>query len=252
MDKLDKFLQYLKSLIELIFTYLIHLIKYSYNNPTEACVIIIVIIIVIFIAGYLLYKTLMNVLSRIDERIDYSNKNFKYSREVDTQTNKTYYVFNYWKWQKNKLRHLQRLYKIGTELINKHTITDTGIYETRTNNIFSKNFYKKEYRIYTEFINHPSNYYGGDYIKGNKITNSGIQVNNIQNQLSDSILKQILQLTKNENIKQEDRDEIKTSLKKIENKLYSKQDNNKLINILSNYIGISANIVTIIEYLSKL
>ena len=246
MDKLDKFLQYLKSLIELTFSYLIHLIKYSYNNPTEACIIFIVI----FIAGYLLYKILMNILSKIDERIDYSNKNFKSSRKVDTQTNKTYYVFNYWKWQKNKLRHLQNLYIIGTELSNKHTITDTRIYEIWTNNIFSKNFYKKEYRIYTEFINHPSNYYGGDYIKGNKITNSGIQV--IQNQLSDSILKQILQLTKNNDIKQEDRYEIKASLKKIENKLYSKQDNNKLINILSNYIGISANIVTIIEYLSKL
>ena len=225
MDKLDKFLQYLKSLIELTFSYLIHLIKYSYNNPTEACIIFIVI----FIAGYLLYKILMNILSKIDERIDYSNKNFKSSRKVDTQTNKTYYVFNYWKWQKNKLRHLQNLYIIGTELSNKHTITDTRIYEIRTNNIFSKNFYKKEYRIYTEFINHPSNYYGGDYIKGNKITNSGIQVNNIQNQLSDSILKQILQLTKNNDIKQEDRYEIKASLKKIENKLYSKQDNNKIL-----------------------
>lgn len=248
MDKLDEFSQYFKSLIESIFTCLIYLIKYSYNNPTEACIIFIVIFFVIFFVGYLLYKGLMN----IDKRIDYSNKKLKYSHEKNLQNNETYYVFNYWKWQKNKLSYLYSQYKMSNKLPNNQAITYVGTYETRTNNIFSKKFYKKEFRVYTTFINPHSNYYRGDYIEGNKITNNGIQVNNIQNQFPESVLEKISQLASDKNIKKEDRDEIAASLKKIEDKLYSQQDNKKLIDILNKYSGISANIMTIIDFLSKL
>lgn len=248
MDKLVEFSKYLQSLAESIITCLIYLIKYSYNNPTEVCIIFIVIFFVIFIVGYLLYKGLVN----IDKRIDYSNKKLKYSHEKDLQNNETYYVFNYWKWQKNKFSYLHSQYKIGTKLPNNHIITYVGIPKKRTNNIFSKKFYKKEFRVYTKFINPPSNYYRGDYIEGNKITNSGIQVNNIQNQFPKSVLEKILELASDNNIKKEDREEIAASLKKIEDKLYSQQDNKKLIDILNKYSGISANIITIIDFLSKL
>ena len=98
---------------------------------------------------------------------------------------------------------------------------------------------------------------GGDYVAGDKvgrdkIINSGVQINDIQNQFPNEVLEVILKMSEDEKISQSDRHKIKESLKMIENNLYSKQENNKLIEVLSGYIGNCSNAVTIIDFLMKI
>lgn len=92
----------------------------------------------------------------------------------------------------------------------------------------------------------------GDVIGRDKITNSGIQINNIQNQIPDDISEAIRSIAENDKINRKDRDEIKKILNMIQTGQYSEQKNQTMIDILSKYIGVFSGVAGIIETLKGL
>ncbi|ASS37041.1 hypothetical protein AXF17_00140 [Mogibacterium pumilum] len=206
-------------------------------------------------------KLFMTFFTSIDQKKDYTNKDFKLSNREDQCRKEKYYAIDFWIWQKNKRVALDQHFQLGYKLSDGSTIVDKKIYTISVQKIFSSGYrgsrYKRELRIYTKYINEPSVLYGGDYVAGDKIgrdktINNGVQINNIQNHLPNEVLETILKLSEDEKISWSDRCEIKESIKMIEKNLYSKQENNKLIKVLSSYIGSCSNVVTVIDFLMKM
>ncbi len=250
IESSEEFLNCLKQLFEL-----------TRNEPIKAILILIVIIVIFFLVLLIIEKLIMTFLTSIDQKKDYTNKDFKLLNREDQCRKEKYYAIDFWIWQKNKRVALDQHFQLGYKLSDGSTIVDKKIYTISVQKIFSSGYrstrYKRELRIYTKYINEPSVLYGGDYVAGDKIgrdkiTNSGIQINNIKNQLPYEIYEAIIKLSDNKKICQADRVEIKKYLKMYKNNMYSEQENRKLINILSRYIGVFANITSIIEFLDKI
>ena len=250
IEGLKEILNWLKQLSELI-----------RNEPIKAVVILIVLIACILFILWIVDKIFMTFFASIDQRIDYTNKDFKLSNREDQYRKEKYWAIDFWTWQKNKEDALKQHFKLGDKLSDGSTIVDIRVYNVSVQKIFSSGYrsswYKRELRIYTQYISDSSVLCAGDYVAGDKvgrdkINNSGVQINNIQNQFPNEVLEAILKISEDEKVSQIDRHEIKEYLKMIENNLYSKKENNKLIEILSGYTGIFSNAITIINFLTQL
>lgn len=182
------------------------------------------------------------IISR-DKKADYEKENIKLEGRRDQQNGIEYYAIDYWNCQKNKRDYIERTYCNGTELSD-----DTIIIRTRT---YRKSLLKKEYRCYSQYIRDQVRI-EGDVIGRDKITNSGIQINNIQNQIPDDISEAIRSIAENDKINRKDRDEIKKILNMIQTGQYSEQKNQTMIDILSKYIGVFSGVAGIIETLKGL
>lgn len=250
IEVLKEILNWLKQLFEL-----------TRNEPIKAVLILVVLIACIFFILLIVEKIFTTFFANIDQRVDYTNKDFKLSNREDQDRREKYCAIDFWAWQKNKQDALKQNFKLGDKLSDGSTIVDIKVYTINVKKIFSSGYrsswYKRELRIYTKYISDSYVLCGGDYVAGDKVSrdkiiNSGVQINNIQNQFPIEVLEFILKLSEDEKISQTDRYKIKESIKMIENNLYSKQENNKLIEVLSGYIGICSNVVTIIDFLMKI
>ena len=250
IEGLKEFLNWLKQLFEL-----------TRNEPIKAILILVVLIACIFIISWIVEKIFMAFFASIDQRVDYTNKDFKLSNREDQDRKEKYWAIDFWTWQKNKRDALEQHFKLGDKLSDGSTIVDIKVYTISVQKIFSNGYrssrYKRELRIYTKYISDSPILYNGDYVAGDKvgrdkIINSGLQINDIQNQFPNEVLEAIIKISEDKKVSQTDQYEIKESLKMIENKLYSKQENNKLIEVLSGYTGIFSNAATIIDFLMKI
>ena len=250
IEGLKEILNWLKQLFEL-----------TRNEPIKAILILVVLIACIFSISWIVEKIFMTFFASIDQRVDYTNKDFKLSNREDQYRKEKYWAIDFWTWQKNKKDALKQHFKLGDKLRDGSTIVEIREYTINVQKIFSSGYrsswYKRELRIYSKYISDSSVLCGGDYVAGDKvgrdkIINSGVQINDIQNQFPNEVLEVILKMSEDEKISQTDRHKIKESLKMIENNLYSKQENNKLIEVLSGYIGICSNAATIINFLMKI
>ena len=191
--------------------------------------------IVLFILG-------MAIIISRDKEADYEKKNIKIKVGRDQLDGRKYYAIDFWNCQKNKRKYIEQTYNVGTKLFDKTTVIETGIYE--------RSLLKKEYRFYSQYIGDQVRI-EGDIIGRDKITNSGIQINNIQNQIPDDITEAIRSIAKNDKITRNDRDEIMKILNMIQDGQYSEQKNQTMIDILSKYANVISSVAGIIGTLKE-
>lgn len=217
-----------------------HGFKELLDTINSVLVLIFFVSLFSLIVGFLLARSF--IILR-DKKADYEKENIKLEGRRDQQNGIEYYAIDYWNCQKNKRDYIERTYCNGTELSDNTIIIRTHTYR--------KSLLKKEYRCYSQFIGDRVRI-EGDVIGRDKITNSGIQINNIQNQIPDDISEAIRSIAENDKINRNDRDEIKKILNMIQTGQYSEQKNQTMIDILSKYIGVFSGVAGIIETLKGL
>lgn len=205
--------------------------------------ILITIVVCILFGSIFIFIVGRAIIISRDKKADYEKKNIKPKVGCDQQNGRVYGAIDFWNCQKNKRKYIERTYYNGAKLRNNNTVTDNYIYK--------KSLLKSEYRFYSQYIGEQVRI-EGDVIGRDKITNSGIQINNIQNQILDDISEAIRSIAENDKINRNDRDEIKKILNMIQIGQYSEQKNQTMIDILSKYIGVFSGVAGIVETLKGL
>lgn len=229
------------------------------EKPAEAVIYLVLGIIGIMIIVFAVEKLILKFLESRDSKKDYRNKNFSLSSREDTYRNEYYYGVDYWCWQKKKQKYLSNTYRPGVELRDGKIIKNTLSFGKVVDKIFSsgkrKTRYKREFRVYAEYIpkNNVTNYGDtvyGDKIGRDKIYNRGTYVQ--YNEIDNTEVKQIIEyLIYHDQVNQEDKRELRIILNKLADKTYTQKEHKSLITILSEYTGLAGNIATILEVLEN-
>ena len=145
-----------------ILNWLKQLFELTRNEPIKAILILVVLIACIFSISWIVEKIFMTFFASIDQRVDYTNKDFKLSNREDQYRKEKYWAIDFWTWQKNKKDALKQHFKLGDKLRDGSTIVDIREYTINVQKIFSSGYrsswYKRELRIYSKYISDSSGF----------------------------------------------------------------------------------------------
>lgn len=205
----------------------------------------------------LLKKIILDFFTNLDYKRSYNLNKLQKKIELreDLERNYTYYGIDYWIWQKNKLKQLENLFPIGTELSNGKTIIDILQFSKVTTKFFGEGYRETRYLRELRFIakNIPQNIqsYGdniyGDKIGGDKFENhQGVQNIHIT---KSQVIQPLEKLLMEEELSEIDRAKIKNFVSNLARDNSSEGDKLSIIELLNNYIGVIGGVAGIIDVL---